>query len=250
MAIKPEWITDLSFFGRLADEFEAEMNAAGDTVRAQSARSINQQLILGRQQLLAILKHLYGSFDALPKDQSQDAKERLILLVSFVQGTGHVEELIAEGQYIKACPALRQDYEFLTRLRELREGTARAGERLNVRNAPEGSQRFYGQLSGIVHPTRPALLLNFLQSWDQGDEEVVINHVPRFIAGLAAHLYLILVWLTFEFSREALVLYADLCGRDDALDRAAFELRRAIWTLQAAGLRFTGPEDAEGGAVH
>lgn len=246
MPIKADWICDLPNFLKLADELHAEMNAAGSTVSTSTINSIDRQMVHAQNHLLAILKHLHkSSFTTATTDSSEKEKERLLLLVSFVQGVGDVEDLIAEGQYIKACPALRQDYEFLTRVRELREGTARAGERPNVSNAPEGSQRFYGQLSKIVHPVHPAMLLNFLQSWEDKSSSIGVTHLPHFVRPLASHLYTIHVWLTFEFTREALLLSADVCGKSEALDRATFELGRAIGALEAAGFTFTIPKEPD-----
>ena len=151
--------------------------------------------------------------------------------------------LITEGQYIqKACPAIRQDYEFLTRVLELREGTAKTGDRPNIRNAPEGSQRFYGQLSKIVHAVHPAILLNFLQNWE---DESQLNYgntsstlrqttcLPPIQDSRLADL--------FEFTRSDSTLRR-LVWPNEALDRATFELGRTISTFEATGITFTMPK--------
>lgn len=242
MPIKAEWIGDLPNFLMLADELHGEMNAYGATTRTSTTYNTDRQMMHARRHLLAILKYLHNSFTSATTDVSENEKERILLLVSFVQGVGHVESLITEGQYIKACPAIRQDYEFLTRVLELREGTAKTGDRPNIRNAPEGSQRFYGQLSKIVHPVHPAILLNFLQNWEDESNSIVVTHLPHFVRPLASHLYKIHVWLTFEFTREAVLLYADMCGKNEAYDRAIFEIGRAINTLEATGITFTMPK--------
>lgn len=254
MTLRPEWIIELPVFLQLADSLRQEIEVAASSVRTQASTAINQNLVQAQRHLLAIFKHLNNAFSAPLGERPQGDKERLLILVSFVQGAGYVEELIAEGQYIKSCSALRQDYEFITRIRELRKGVAQTGARPNmpnIRNAPEGSQRFYGQLSKIVHPVQPALLLNFLQSWDGPAKELVVSHLPHLVPQLASHLYLIHVWLTFEFAREALFLFSDMYGKDtDALERATFELNRAIWSLEAAGLTFTREvEDNSDGAT-
>ncbi len=238
MPIKADWIGDLPNFLMLADELHGEMNASGATTRTSTIYNIDRQMMHARRHLLAILKYLHNSFTPATTDVSENEKERILLLVSFVQGVDHVESLITEGQYIKACPAIRQDYEFLTRVRELRKGIAKTAETPNVKNAPEGSQRFYGQLSKIVHPVHPAMLLNFLQSWEDESNSIVVIYLPHFVEPLASHLYMIHIWLTFEFTREAILLYADVCGQNEALNRAIFELERTISTLEAIGITF------------
>ena len=135
MPIKADWISDLPNFLMLADELHGEMNASGATTRTSTTYNTDRQMMHARRHLLAILKYLHNSFTPATTDVSENEKERILLLVSFVQGVGHVESLITEGQYIKACPAIRQDYEFLTRVLELREGTAKTGDRPNIRNA-------------------------------------------------------------------------------------------------------------------
>ena len=242
MPIKADWIGDLPNFLMLADELHGERNASGATTRTSTTYNTDRQMMHARRHLLAILKYLHNSFTPVTTDVSENEKERILLLVSFVQGVGHVESLITEGQYIKACPAIRQDYEFLTRVRELRKGIAKTGETPNVKNAPEGSQRFYGQLSKIVHSQHPAMLLNFLQSWEGGSNSIVVTHLPHFVRPLASYLYMIHVWLTFELTREAVLLYADMCGKNEAYDRAIFEIGRAINTLEASGITFAMPK--------
>lgn len=241
--LKPEWIEDVRAFLQHAGALEQEMTAAADSVRAESEKGIDQNLITARSRILGILKYLHQEFAIPAGDRPLGEKERLILLVSFVQGARYVEAMIAEGQYLKSCAVLRQDYEFLTRTRELRFGTANADMRPNVRNAPEGSQRFYGQLSKVVHPQTPTLLMNFLNTWEDSSGDVVISHLPHWIAQLSNYLYLIHAWLAFEFAGEAILLFGELpAGNQEALARAAFELNRSAWGLEKAGLVFTDAE--------
>jgi hypothetical protein len=238
MPIKSDWINDLLNFLMLADELHVEINASGATTRTSTIYNSDWQMVQAKRHLLAILKHLHKSYTPTTASSSESNKERILLLVSFVQGLGHVETLIAEGQYIKACPAIRQDYEFLTRVLELRKGIAKTGVIPNVKNAPEGSQRFYGQLSKIVHPQDPKIFLNFLKNWEGESNSIEVSHLPHFVKPIASHLYMIHVWLIFEFTREAILLYSDVCGQNETLARAVFELERAIPILQSVGIKF------------
>ncbi len=96
MPIKSEWICDLPNFLMLADELHAEMNASSSTTRTSTTYSIDRQMVHARRHLLAILKYLHNSFTPATTDSFENEKERLLLLVSFVQGVGHVETLIVE----------------------------------------------------------------------------------------------------------------------------------------------------------
>ncbi len=242
--MRSEWINDVTEFLERAGNFKAQLDEASELVLAEAIREVDKDLMAAKLRLIGTLHFLNETFKDPPRNPKVAEKERLILLVSFAQGAGHVEELIGEGQYIKACAVIRQDFEFLTRMCELRKGTARIGKRPEIRNAPEGSQRFYGQLSKIAHPETPALLLNFIQTWEDAQKAQVISHIPRFVSGLANYLFMIHAWLAFEFAREGVFLYAEMFGRQDAIDRAAFEVTRASWSLETAGLVFLKESDA------
>jgi hypothetical protein len=239
------WILDIETMLKHATALGEEQEAAAAAVNARAHESLDKNLGNGKLLLISMLKFLQVSFPGPPPQQVESDKESLILLLAFVQGHAYVEQLICEGQYVKACPALRQDYEFRTRMRELRLDTGRPGKPLNVANAPQGSQRFYGQLSKVVHPQTPALLLNFLQSWEHEDS-LAVSHLPHFVGLLAAYLWTIHVWTTFEIAREALLLYAAFYGTDsESIKRATFELERATWSLEAGGFEFVSAEAPE-----
>jgi len=236
-AVNPQWFLDIEPVLQKASELRQELDAVAEAVRGETAKAVDGNLVNGKWLLLATVKLLQAAYPYPPVIQTESDKERLILLLAFVQGHAYVEELIAEGQYIKACSVLRQDYEILTRMRELRGGVDRRGEVPNIKHAPEGTQRFYSQLTAIAHPATPLLLLNFLRGWEGAASDVGISHLPHFVAPLASHLMTLHVWMVFEVTREALLLFMDLYGEDsEALKRAEFEFNRAILSLEQAGL--------------
>ena len=224
-------------FDELAEELQSEMRGAAETIRSQTSSSLDTHLIEARRCSMSVLKYLESSFSH-SGDRSESQNLRLLLIIAFVQGCDSVEELIVSGQYVKACPAIRQDYETITRLLELREGKGTSGTNPNIRNAPKGSQRFYGQLSQVTHPKDPARLLNFLRSWERDATGLVVSHVPHFVKPLAAYLFYIHVWLLFELTREALLLYTEMYGHGPSLDRAVLQFDKVFSALEAAGMTF------------
>ena len=239
MPEKPSWITDIEAFLQFGRDFHRELQQVGDAIGAETSKAIDGNLSNGRKLLVSVLRHLQINHTFQPTVQSDIGKEGLILLVAFSQGLDIVSDLIIRGYYIKACAAMRQDYEFMTRLAEVRAGLVRPGQKSNMKNAPAGNQIFYGQLSKIVHPRTPALLLNFIEQWEDEGSGLAISHLPRSIPGLVDHLYRIHVWIVFEVTREALLLFASLYGSElHEYPRSEFEFNRAIWNLEAAGFTF------------
>lgn len=235
-------VPDDSRFLTFADQLQSEITDAADKIRSETKGNLDTDLIEARRRSKGILKYLETSFPH-HGDRSESENLRLLLIIALVQGIDSVEELIATGQYVKACPTIRQDYESVTRIRELRQRTGMIGTTPNVRNAPEGSQRFYGQLSKITHAQDPSLLLNFLRSWEREQQSVVVSHVPHFVQPLAAYLFYIHVWLVFEVTREALLLFADMYGHGSTLDQAVIEFDKVITLLEKTGVTFDVPPD-------
>ena len=141
--------------------------------------------------------------------------DRLILIASFFQGVGVTETLISEGQYAKAAAVLKQDLEILTRIHETLQGVAKPGGTPNVKYAPTGAGRLYGQLNNVAHPSTPELLAAFLGRLDEGDV-CGVSYEPVFAEETALSLYELHVWLIFEMCRELLRLMHDLYGADPA----------------------------------
>lgn len=59
-----------------------------------------------------------------------------------------VETCLSEGQYAEASAVLKQDYEIMARVGEVKNGAAKPGKTLNVRYAPPVAYRF--QRSGFT----------------------------------------------------------------------------------------------------
>jgi hypothetical protein len=135
---------------------EALVEGAGTEIREQAKLAYKQQWLDARLGLLAILYKLLKAKTHVPGTTNEDISHKILLTVAFIQGTTYTERLISEGQYIKAAAVLKQDYEMLVRIREVTVGAAKIGQTPQVKHAPEGSQRFYGDLTKLRTPLIPS----------------------------------------------------------------------------------------------
>ncbi len=150
--------------------------------------------------------------------------------------------LISEGQYIKAATCLKQDYEIITRINEVNNGTARPKVTPNVRNAPRGSQRYYGELNDISHPSNINILLGLVSSIENGEVRGVSPH-PKYREDISRGLYQFHVWTLFELLRETFRLKMELY--DDIADE--IEMAQKMFVVVHSLLLETGFEHVETG---
>lgn len=208
-------------------------------IREQSKTKYKQEWLDARLQLLAISAHLLNQKNGVPGKTSAQISERLTLIMAFLQGVYATETMISEGQYIKATAALKQDLEILARIAEVKHHIAKQGRVPNVKYAPEGSQRFYGQLNDVAHPCNIELLQSLLRSHHDGEVHGV-SYIPTFVEETALGLYELHVWLLFEAVREHLLLFIEMYGEEDsAMNKAARWTLTAVDTLRRAGFTFT-----------
>lgn len=108
-----------------------------------------------------------------------------------------------------------------------------------MKYAPEGSQRFYGQLNDVAHPSNLHLLQALLGQLNEGEAHG-ISCIPTFVEKTALGLYELHIWLLFEAVREHLLLFMEMYGEDDdALKKVMRWVPVAIDTLRRAGFTFS-----------
>lgn len=211
-------------------DLEARTLEHNVAIRERSKAKYKQEWLDARLQLLAISAHLLNRKDGVPGKTSAQISERLTLIMVFLQGIYATEALITEGQYIKATAALKQDLEILARIEEVKHNVAKQGRVPNVKFAPKGSQRFYGQLNDVAHPSNLELLQSLLGSRHDGEVHGV-SYIPTFVEETALALYELHVWLLFEAVREHLLLFIEMYGEADS------EMKNILpWMLSAMDL--------------
>lgn len=220
-------------------ELEGETLKHSVAIREQSKVKYKQEWLDARLQLLAISAHLLNQKNGAPGKTSAQISERLTLIMVFLQGVYATETLISEGQYIKATAALKQDLEILARIGEVKHHIAQQRKVPNVKYGPDGSQRFYGQLNDVAHPSNLELLQSLLRSRHDGEVHGV-SYIPTFVEETSLGLYELHVWLLFEAVREHLLLFIEMYGEeDDAMSDAVRWTLTAVDTLRRAGFTFT-----------
>lgn len=219
-------------------DLEGNTLAHSVAIREQSKTKYKQEWLDARLQLLAISSHLVNQKKGIPGKTSKQISERLTLVMVFLQGVYATETLITEGQYIKATAALKQDLEILARLAEVKHDAAKQGRVPNVKYGPEGSQRFYGQLNDVAHPSNLELLQSLLGSCHDGEAHGV-SYIPTFVEETALGLYELHVWLLFAAVREHLLLFLEMYGEEDAALKEAMPwIMITVATLRRAGFTF------------
>ena len=182
---------------------------AGLSIREQSKDAYETEWLDSRLMLLSIIRYTHAFKSGIPGITNESISNRLQLIAQYAQGVGISETTISEGLYVKANAVLKQDYEILTRIREYKANAAKPGKTPNVKHAPEGSQRFYGDLNSVAHPSNPAILSGLTNQLIDG---VVcgVSSCPIFIKEVARSHYEFHVWLTLEIARESLVLAMEM----------------------------------------
>jgi len=211
-------------------DLEAEIESAGAGIREHSKQAYEQQWLDARLMLLSVLRHIQAFRSGVPGLTDQTRSDRLALITVFAQGATLTEKAISEGQYVKAAALLKQDYEILTRIREIKAGAAKPAKTPNVRHAPAGSQHFYGQLNDVAHPSNAELLNGLLAQLHAGHVHG-LSSVPRFERATARSLYELHVWMLLEISRESIILAEEMYPND--LADMADALR---WFVVALGI--------------
>lgn len=188
---------------------EGLIEATGKKIREESKIAYGSELLDARLLAMSSLAFLLRFREGQPGATNESRSHRLVLIASFVQGAPVTETLISEGQYAKAAATLKQDYEILARLAEIRAGKAKQGVTPNVKHAPDGSQYIYGDLNKVAHPSNEAILDELLNKLAAGEIRGV-SPVPAFQKDFARQLYEIHVFTLLHGVREAAKLMTEL----------------------------------------
>ena len=204
---------------------EGRIVQEGATIREISKHGYEREWLDLRLILTASLNHMMDIRSGIPGKTNDSISHRLILIVGYMQGISHTESLISEGQYIKAAACLKQDYEIITRIHEIKKGVDKPKITPNVKHAPKGSQRFYGELNDISHPSNINILLDLVHYTENGEIKMV-SPIPHYVAEISRGLYLLHIWTMYEIFREEIQLKEELY--DDIGDELDFAKQQFV----------------------
>jgi hypothetical protein len=139
---------------------------------------------------------------------------KILLIATYFQGCETTERLIAEGQHAKAAAALKQDFEILTRICEIDAGAARQGETPQMRHAPRGSARIYGELNKVAHPSNELLLHRHLEQVAT-DGIRGVSPIPIFRENTALNEFKLHCWLCYSMCHASVLVLLENYGEED-----------------------------------
>jgi len=216
-------------------ELEGKIVFEGQAIRQKSKECYGKYLLDSRLTLVSIVNYILTLKSMEPGNTDQDITERLILTTTFFQGIPATEELISEGQYIKAAGALKQDYEIITRLITIRHGKHKYGKLANIQNAPDGSQKSSGDLNDISHISKSDILQDLLSEHIDGEAKG-LSPIPSLNGEITKNLYEFHVWLLFEAVREQILLFIEMYGEETkGFEKAAKWFVHANELMKKAG---------------
>jgi hypothetical protein len=219
-------------------DLETSITASGLSIR-EASKIAYGDLTIARLTLVAILYSIFEKKSGVPGNSNKERSDILTLIMAFTQGIDIVEKSISEGQYTKACAILKQDYEIIARIGETRKGLAKAGITPNVKHAPEGTQRFYGDINNFAHPSNIGLLQFNLSELIDGDIRGV-SFLPKFNKELATQLYRWHVWTLFEIARHAFLLFHEMYDDEPEFKRDMYlKMQTAISIMNNCGFEDT-----------
>lgn len=191
-------------------------------IRAKSEDVYGRVLIEARLIMITALTDLQVFRAGIPGNTNEKLGEILQLITVFWQGEFYTEQLISEGQYIKATAVIKQEIEIITRILEIKKGVAKDGKTPNVKYAPPMLNLHYGDMNNIAHISKP-WMLKILTSVDQGSFRGVAIE-PIFHEELAKKLYEIHLSIFYNLILEAIELFQQLYPGDIELVLPAYKL--------------------------
>lgn len=128
------------------------------------ARSFNERdsqfdmfwLVFAHELLLGVMASLLeaNNGNIVPdgdNKHNEDNRRRFVITAAMVQGIFVCEKAILQGEYMQAGNLVRQEYEALALLSEIRAGKRKDGMQANAKYAPWKGSRHYGELSSFAH---------------------------------------------------------------------------------------------------
>jgi len=126
--------------------------------------------------------------EVLWENAAPDRKEAYCLAcaIAFAQGATISASLIAQGQYVKAATAVKQDIELIARFHEVAQDRAVEGKTPQISSLHPLTRKAYGELNKVAHPSNLDEM-HFVLSSKSGHFSVAPlnnNRTGRFLYGV------------------------------------------------------------------
>jgi hypothetical protein len=195
-----------------SDDYRQLIKSNEDDIREMSASKVDPLIFNTLDISIGVITLLVRCKSEVPGQSTKKTSEKIVLVASFLQGVQVSKDLILRGQYIKAAAALKQDFEFMTRLKSINKGNSKYGVQPNAVNAPEGLRFIYGHANDIAHISKVDVL-KFYVGVDT-PQGLGVTPVPQFKSEQASSFLLYLSAITFEIFTEAMETHKEQYGVD------------------------------------
>ncbi len=210
--------TKFNDFLKRGVDLEAKVKSQGLKIRDKSKNAYGEELISARLILLSIAHYLLDAKANIPGMASEKNSNLLLLISAFYQSSYYIEDLISEGQYVKATAGIKQDYEILARIGTINNGLDKYGIVPNVKSLPEQVRRYYGELNDVAHISKSDLLDELLLVHDEG-EITAVSPIPAFNENIAKNLYELHIYLMVSVIQQQIILFKSMYeDADDFLE--------------------------------
>lgn len=182
------------------------------------ARSLNEEdsladmyeLNLAHTLLLGIIALMLEDNNGNKVPGGEEVGRRFVISAAFVQGIYLCEQSILQGQYVQAGALMRQEFDALATLSEIREKKRKDGLTPNAQYAPWKGARHYGQLSALTHLSDHRVLsplIGYDTSW--GD---LASTVPQYKKTIGLRMYSLHTTYVLGIVEELRALYGEMFG--------------------------------------
>lgn len=195
-----------------SEQYIELINRKGFEIKKESISEISPKIIDAFNLSLATIILLVKGKSKILGNSNSKTSEGIILVASFVQGCQISKDLILCGQYIKASASLKQDFEFMARLKAVNAGTHKYGVPPHVDNAPKGLRFILAQANNIAHISKSDILKLYVGV--ETEQGIGCAPVPQLKSPQTSVFLLHLTAITFEILSEAIVLHKELYGLD------------------------------------
>ncbi|HUN54913.1 MAG TPA: hypothetical protein VMU29_07140 [Smithella sp.] len=168
-----------------------------------------QELQAAHTLLLGVIGAILEEHDGKKIPASEEAISRKFVITAvLIQGILLCEQTILCGLYVQAGALIRQEFDALAALSEIRQGKRKDGITPNAKNAPWKGKRHYGELSSLTHLSDHKILdtlIGYNTSW--GD---FASTVPQYQKINGTRLYATHIAYVLALVEELLGFYGEI----------------------------------------
>jgi len=210
---KKDIVEHLMQFTQEGINLEEDLKLKCDSINEKSETLFDQRLIESRIILISIFYDLTQIPTVQSEKNTESVRKRLNLIATYIKGMSFEKDAISYGLYTKASTMLKQSFEILTRILEVKKGVEKEGQTPQVKNLPKEFRKFNGHINKIAHPSKSDIISKFLTKFNhKGD--IYISYLPSFIPQVAKTMYSTHILFMYSIIYEKIVLLVEVNGND------------------------------------